>query len=168
MALLVALTVNRRVSGAPERVPLPGEPARMEAVITSLQPQHLGTVYRTFRLAEFVAALWLLSPWWGRRDLLLVRCHLGSLAVVQGTVILGLLVAPGMPSTAAGSAACSGVSRPRRWRTTRRLRLGLVVVLWLGGLLSGKADPACRRGRGHRAHPHPYQDRPDRAWSAVS
>ena len=45
----------------------------MEAVVTTLQPQHVGTVYRIFRFAEFVAVLWLLTPWWGRRDLLLVR-----------------------------------------------------------------------------------------------
>ena len=83
VALLVALTVNRRVVVRPNVFLCLLSLLAMEAVITSLQPQHLGTVYRTFRLVEFVAALWLLSPWWGRRDLLLVRCHIGSLAVVR-------------------------------------------------------------------------------------
>ena len=91
------------------------------AIFTTLQPQHFGTVYRTFRLAEFVAALWLLTPWWGRRDMLLVRCHLGVLSVLLGSVVVGLLVSPGqalaggrlggalwpIPSTA-GRALCGG------------------------------------------------------------
>ena len=63
-------------------------------MITSVQP-HLGTMFRTFRLAEFVAALWLLTPWWGRRDMLLFRCHLYWLSWAVGSVFLGLLVAPG-------------------------------------------------------------------------
>ena len=50
----------------------------LEAILTSLQAQYVGTVDRTFRFAEFVATLWLLTPFWGRRDLLLVRAHLKS------------------------------------------------------------------------------------------
>ncbi len=51
-----------------------------EALVPILQPQHFGTVYRVFRLVEFAVALWLLTPWWGRRDLLLVRCHITALS----------------------------------------------------------------------------------------
>jgi hypothetical protein len=137
-ALLVALTVNRRVVVRPNVFLCLLSLLAMEAVITSLQPQHLGTVYRTFRLVEFVAALWLLSPWWGRRDMLLVRCHIGSLAVVQASVILGLLVAP-------GSALAGGRLGGVLWGIPATevghyaaVTFGLVVVLWLGGLLSGK------------------------------
>jgi hypothetical protein len=137
-ALLVALTVNRRVVVRPNVFLCLVTLLALEAVITSLQPQHLGTVYRTFRLAEFVAVLWLLSPWWGRRDLLLVRCHLASLAVVQGTVVMGLLVAPGR---ALGSGRLTGVL----WGIPATevghyaaVTAGLLVVLWLGGLLPGK------------------------------
>ena len=75
----MALTVNRRVIVRPNVFLCLVSLLVIEAMVTTLQPQHLGTVYRTFRLAEFVAALWLLTPWWGRRDLLLVRCHLASL-----------------------------------------------------------------------------------------
>ncbi|HEX9547790.1 MAG TPA: hypothetical protein VF942_10655, partial [Acidimicrobiales bacterium] len=84
-ALIVALTVNRRVIVRPNVFLCLVSLLVIEAIITSLQPQHVGTVYRTFRLAEFVAVLWLLSPWWGRRDLLLVRCQLTSLSVILGS-----------------------------------------------------------------------------------
>src|SRR5215510_7125017 len=138
LALLVALTVNRRVIVRPNVFLCLVTLLVIEAVLTSLAPEHFGTVYRTFRLAEFVAVLWLLTPWWGRRDLLLVRCHLVSMAVVLGSVLLGLLVAPGhalvqgrlggaiwpMPSTQVAHYAA--------------VTLGLVVVLWLCGRRRGR------------------------------
>jgi hypothetical protein len=137
-ALIVALSVNRRVVIRPNVFLCLVSLLALEAIIPSLQPQHFGTVYRTFRLAEFVAALWLLTPWWGRRDLLLVRCHLAALAVIQGSVVLGLLV---MPGHALGGGRLGGVL----WGIPATevahyaaVGTGLVVVLWLGGLLPGR------------------------------
>ena len=138
VALLLALTVNRRIVVRPNVFLCLTSLLVIEAVVTTLQPQHLGTVYRFFRLAEFVAVLWLLTPWWGRRDLLLVRCHLISLSVALGTVILGVLVVPGhalsggrlggvlwdIPATEVGHYAA--------------VVAGLVVVLWLSGMLGGR------------------------------
>jgi hypothetical protein len=138
LALLVALAVNRKLLVRPNAFLCLVSLLAAEALITSLQPQHVGTVYRTFRLVEFVFALWLLSPWWGRRDLLLVRCHLTALSVALGTVVLGLLVVPGhalsghrlngvlwdIPATEVAHYAA--------------VSIGIVMVLWLGGLLTGK------------------------------
>ena len=84
VAILVALTINRRIVVRPNLFLCLVFLLGTEAVVTALQPQTFGTLYRTFRMVEFVAALWLLTPWWGRRDLLLVRCHLKALAVVLG------------------------------------------------------------------------------------
>jgi hypothetical protein len=138
VALIVALTVNRRVVVRPNVFLCLLSLLVIEAIIPSLQPQYIGTVYRTFRAAEFVATLWLLTPWWGRRDLLLVRCHLAALWVTLGTVVLGLLVAPGR---ALSGARLSGVL----WGIPATevahyaaITTGLAVVLWLGGLLSGR------------------------------
>lgn len=138
VALLVALTVNRRVILRPNVFLCLVSLLVIETVITCLQPQHLGTIYRSFRLAEFVATLWLLSPWWGRRDLLLVRCHLASFSVVLGSVILGLLVAPGR---AIGGGRLIGVlwSIPStEVAHYAAITAGLVIVLWLGGQLHGR------------------------------
>jgi len=138
LALAVALTVNRRLVIRPNVFLCLLTLLAIEALFTSLQPQHVGTVYRTFRLAEYVAALWLLSPWWGRRDLLLVRCHMAALSVALGTVVLGLLIAPGH---ALGSGRLNGVL----WDIPATevahyaaVTAGVAVVLWLGGMLRGK------------------------------
>jgi O-antigen ligase len=111
----------------------------LEAIIACLQPQHLGTVYRTFRLAEYVAGLWLLSPWWGRRDMLLVRCHMASLAVVQGTVILGLLVAPGHALAGHRLGGVLWGIPATEVAHYAAVTAGVAVVLWFGGMLPGRA-----------------------------
>ena len=138
VALLVALTVNRRVILRPNVFLSLVSLLVLEAVVTTLQPQHLGTVYRFFRLLEFVAVLWLLTPWWGRRDLLLVRAHLVSLSVALGTVILGLLVLPGH---ALAGGRLNGVIYDIPATEVAHYAAvvaGLIVVLWLGGIASGK------------------------------
>ena len=138
VALLVALTVNRRLIVRPNVFLCLVSALVVGAIIASLEPQTWGTVYRTFRLAEFVATLWLLTPWWGRRDLLLVRCHLMTMLVVLGSVLLGVLVAPGF---AFGGGRLSGALweiPPTQVAHYAAVPLGLVVVLWLCGYIRGK------------------------------
>jgi hypothetical protein len=137
VAILVALTVNRRIVVRPNLFLCLVILLTAETFVTVTQ-QKFGTVYRTFRLAEFVAALWLLTPWWGRRDLLLVRCHLRSLAVVLGTVVLGALVAP---NKAIGSGRLIGTL----WEIPATqvahysaVIFGVTVVLWFCGQMRGR------------------------------
>lgn len=139
VALLVALTVNRRIVVRPNVFLCLVTLLVLEAVVTTLQPQHVGNVYRFFRFVEFVAVLWLLTPWWGRRDLLLVRVYLVVLSVILGTVILGLLVLPGH---ALSGGRLSGVLYEIPATEVAHyaaVMAGLMVVLWLGHLVSGKA-----------------------------
>jgi hypothetical protein len=138
LALLIALTINRRVIVRPNVFLCLASLLVVEAVLTSLQPHHLGTLYRTFRFAEFVAVLWLLTPWWGRRDLLLVRCHLASMSLVLGSVLLGVLVAPGH---AFGGGRLSGILwdiPPTQVAHYAAVPLGLVFILWLCGQVRGR------------------------------
>jgi hypothetical protein len=138
-ALLVALTVNRKVTVRPNVFLCLVSLLVVEATLTTLQPQYLGTVYRFFRLAAYVAVLWLLTPWWGRRDLLLVRSHLVSLSVALGTVILGLLVAPGHAFVEGRLTGALWVIPATEVGHYAAVTAGLVVVLWFGRLVSGTA-----------------------------
>jgi hypothetical protein len=153
VALLMALTVNRRVIVRPNVFLCLASLLVFGAVVSSLPAIHLGSFYRVFRLAEFVAVLWLLTPWWGRRDLLLVRCHLASLYVVLGTVVLGLLVAPGRAIPAGNVGTNPAGTDPTAGRLTGVLwfiaptqvahyaavALGMVVILWLCGQTGGRS-----------------------------
>ena len=138
VALFVLLTVNRRIILRPNVFLCLVSLLILGALITILQPQHVGTVYRTFRLAAFIAALWMLTPWWGRRDLLLVRCHLRALSVVLGTTLLGLMVAPGHALQQGRLADVIWPSPPPQVAHYAAVTFGLVVVLWLCGQLRGR------------------------------
>ena len=139
LAVLIALTVNPKVKVRPNVFLCLACLLVVDTVITAASPQHLGTVYRTIRLAEFVAALWLLTPWWGRRDMLLLRCHLRCNSVMLGSVLLGLLIAPGH---ALQEGRLSGViwpSPPTQVAHYAAVVAGMTAVLWLARLLSGRA-----------------------------
>jgi len=138
VAVLVALTVNRRIIVRPNVFLCLVCLLVIEAILTSLHPQYLGTIYRTFRFAEFVAVLWLLTPWWGRRDLLLVRCHLAALSVVLGSVLLGLLVAPGHALAQGRLTGALWPIPPTQVAHYAAVTTGLVVVLWLCGQVRGR------------------------------
>jgi len=138
VALLVALTVNRRVIVRPNVFLCLVSLLALEAVVTTLQPQHLGTVYRFFRLVEYLAVLWLLTPWWGRRDLLLVRAYLVSLSVALGTVILGVLVAPGHAFVEGRLTGALWVIPATEVGHYAAVTAGVMVVLWLGRVTSGR------------------------------
>jgi O-Antigen ligase len=138
VALLVALTINRKIVIRPNVFLCLAFLLATEAIVTALQPHSFGTVYRTFRMVEFVAALWLLTPWWGRRDLLLVRCHLKALAVVLGSVLLGVLIAP---NKAIGTGRLIGVL----WAVPATqvahysaVIFGVTAVLWFCGQLRSR------------------------------
>jgi hypothetical protein len=139
VALLVALTVNRRIVVRPNVFLCLVSLLAIEAIVMSLEVTSFGAAYRIVRLIEFVAVLWLLTPWWGRRDLLLVRYHLVALGVILSSVLLGLLVAPGraMAQGRLGGVIYGiAVTQVAHYAA---IMLGLVVVLWLNGQVRGHA-----------------------------
>lgn len=137
-ALVLALAVNRRRFIRPNIFLFLVSLLVVGAVIAMFQFPHFGTIYRTFRLAGFVATLWLLTPWWGRRDLLLVRAYVGGMSVVLGTMLLGLLVAP---SAALAGGRLAGVlwpTPPPQVAEFSAVTMGLVIIMWLCGLARGR------------------------------
>jgi O-antigen ligase len=107
-------------------------------MVTGVQGS-FGTMFRTVRLAEFVAVLWLLSPWWGRRDMLILRCHLRCLYVSLGSVALGLLVSPGRAFAFDGRlTGAIWPMFPTQIAQYAAIAAGLTIVLWLAGLLRGR------------------------------
>ena len=138
VALLCALSVNRKVLVRPNVLLCLVSLIALETMLTTLQPQHVGTVFRTARLVGFVVCLWLLTPWWGRRDLLLLRCHLTALAVVLGSVIVGLLLSPGHALAQGRLGGALWPMQPTQVAHYAAVTIGLVVVLWFCGNLRGR------------------------------
>lgn len=135
-ALVVVLMVNRPVRVRPSVFIFLLLLLASAALLASIRAEFLfGALFRAGRLLTFAMVLWLLTPWWTRRDLLLVRTHLMVLWCVLGTVVLGLLVSPG---TAMFEDRLHGVIwpiPPTQVGHYAAVATGLTVVLWFCGLL---------------------------------
>jgi hypothetical protein len=143
LAIVLLLTVNPRLRVRPSVFLCLVTALAAETVLTAVQVHHLGTAFRTFRLAEFAFAMWLLTPWWGRPDMLLLRCHLRWLYVSIGTVALGLVVSPGKAFAYDGRlTGAIWPILPTQIAQYAALAAGLTIVLWLGRRLSGPAAVA--------------------------
>jgi hypothetical protein len=137
-ALLVALSVNPKVIVRPNVLLCLVSLLVVGAVLPMLQPQSFGIVFRTFRMAGFVAGLWLLTPWWGRRDLLLVRCYLVSLWVALGSVLLGLLISPHRARAYGRLTGALWPIEPTQVAHYAAVGVGLIIVLWFCGYIRGR------------------------------
>jgi hypothetical protein len=135
-ALLVALSVNRPVRVRPTIFLLLLGLLPVQAALISVRAEFLlGAVFRSGRYALFVVVLWLLTPWWDRKDMLLVKTHLTALWVVLGSVLVGLALSPGLAMT---DGRLAGVIWPIPWTQVGHysaMAVGLSIVLWLTGLL---------------------------------
>ena len=138
VAILVALTVNRRITVRPNVFLCLVSLLAIEPIVTALQPEHLGTVYRTVRFIEFAVALWLLTPWWGRRDMLLVRWHLTWLSAVLGAVLLGLVVAPSQALYQGRLTGALWNIPPTQVAHYAAVITGTMVLFWLCGQVRGR------------------------------
>lgn len=135
-ALLLVLSVNRPVRVRPSIFIFLLALLGAEALMTSVHAEFVfGAAFRSIRLLLFVAVLWLLTPWWSRRDHLLIRTHLITIWLVLGTVALGLLAAPGLAMQQGRLAGVIWPIPPTQVAHYAAVATGLATVLWLSGLL---------------------------------
>jgi hypothetical protein len=99
----------------------------------------LGSTFRASRLIGFTLVLWLLTPWWGRSDLVLLRAHITCLRIVLLSVFVGVVLAPGAAFSYEGrvSGAVWPIPPPQVAHYAAVL-LGCTVVLWFGGAVRGR------------------------------
>ena len=110
------------------------------ALATSLHNEFLfGSTFRACRLIGFTLVLWLLTPWWGSRDLILLRAHMTCLRVVLLTVLVGAALSPGAAFSYEGrlSGALWPIP-PTQVAHYAAVLLGCTVVLWFGSAVSGR------------------------------
>ena len=99
----------------------------------------IGATYRAIRLMLFVLVLWMLTPWWGRPDLSLLRAHLSVLKVIIASVWVGAVLAPGAAfSTEGRLAGMVWPIPPPQVAHYAAVLMGATVVLWFCGLVAGR------------------------------
>jgi hypothetical protein len=99
----------------------------------------VGSTYRALRLLLFILVLWVLTPWWGRPDLPLLRAHLLCLRTILASVWLGALVAPGLAF--AGEGRLSGriwPIPPPQVAHYSAILLGCTTVLWFSRVVTSR------------------------------
>jgi len=141
LALLLALLANPRGLLRPNAYVVLLSAMCLLALMVSLHnPFVLGSTFRAVRLAGFVLVLWLLSPFWGRRDLALLRCHRICLMVVTASVVVGAFIAPGKAFSFEGR--LSGVIwpiYPTEVAHYASVLMGITVLLWMCQVVSGRS-----------------------------
>lgn len=138
VALVLAMTCNRRLAFRPSIFMFLISLLALETVLTELYAQYpVGTGLRVARFVGFAAVLWLLTPFWGRRDMLLVRCHIKMLMIVFFLQIVGLIISPG--KTLGNRFA--GIIWPIPGTQVAHymaILIGLLVILWFCREISGR------------------------------
>ncbi|MFG1907831.1 O-antigen ligase family protein [Kribbella sp. NPDC048928] len=135
-ALVMALSVNRPLRIRPSVFVVLLMTLAAEALLSSIHAEFLlGALFRAARLFGFALVLWLLTPWWTRRDLLLVRTHLLVLWGIVASVVVGLLVAPGLAMTEDRLGGTLWPIPPTQVGHYSAMAIGLTIVLWMSGLL---------------------------------
>ena len=140
VAFLLALRANPRGVIRPNLFLVLLTMLAVVALIVSIHNEFvLGSTFRACRLLGFTAVLWLLSPWWGRSDYILLRSHLTCLRVVLGTVLVGAVLAPGAAFSYNGRLT-GGLwpIPPTQVAHYAAVLLGCTVVLWFGGAVRGR------------------------------
>jgi hypothetical protein len=140
LALGLALSVNRRILLRPNLFLVLLSVLGIAALAVSIHSEfYIGSVYRSFRLLAFLAVLWLLTPWWGRRDMLLLRLHRRVLWLILGSVLVGAAIAPSLAFEFQGR--LSGVIwpiPPTQVAHYSAVVFGTTAVLWMCRVVTGR------------------------------
>jgi hypothetical protein len=138
VALLLILTANKRLLVRPNIYLILVTAMCLCAAMMSFRGYFgLGSMIRWSRYALFVGALWLTTPWWGRRDLMILQFQRRALMVVMVTVIVGVAFSPTKAFGAAGGGRLGGIIwpiQPTQVAHYAAMLVGMTVVLWLAGV----------------------------------
>jgi hypothetical protein len=132
VALLLALLANPRGAIRPSFFLVLLSSLAVVALMVSIHNEFIvGSTFRACRLIVFTLVLWLLTPWWGRSNMILLRSHLNCLRVVLAAVLIGALVAPGLAFSYGGrlSGALWPIP-PTQVAHYAAVLVGCTVVLW--------------------------------------
>lgn len=140
LALMLALMANPRGVMSANPMLLILTLAGVVAAMVSLHNEFLlGSMFRAARFLAFLGVLWLLTPWFHRRDMLLLRAHRICLWVVLGVVVLGALLAPGLAFSFQGR--LSGVLwpiPPTQVAHYAAVLFGTTALLWMSRVITNR------------------------------
>ncbi len=139
-ALVLALVANRRGVVVPNGLLVLLSILAVISLMVSVHSDYVvSSTFRACRFIGFVVVLWLFTPWFGRRDMMLLRCQRYVLGVVLGSVVVGVAISPGAAFAFQGR--LSGVLwpiPPTQVAHYAAVMLGTTVVLWMCRVIGGR------------------------------
>lgn len=139
VAAILALSINRRALTRPNLFLVLMTLLCVTSVMMSVRGYFgLGSVLRAGRLVIDVGVLWLLTPWWGRDDLLVFRFHRRALYAILGVVLAGVALFPTRSFAQAGGGRLGGTIwpiPPTQVAHYAALLVGMTLVLWFTELV---------------------------------
>jgi O-Antigen ligase len=142
-SLVLIMTANKRLLVRPNIFLILLTVTCLIAAIMSFRGYFgLNSMVRWFRFAAFTGALWLTTPWWGRRDFMIVHFQRRALMVVMGVVLFGLVISPSRAFNNATGGRLGGIIwpiQPTQVAHYAATLVGLTVVLWLAGELRSRS-----------------------------
>lgn len=140
VAFVLALTINTRIRIRPNLFLALYSALAILSLAMSIRLVGIGTDFRAFRLVGFVLVLWMLTPWWGRRDLVLLRCQVRFLVLILITVGLGLVLSPSKAlAVNFGAKRLTGAIWPMPPTQVAHYMAeltGLAVLMWMCGIIT--------------------------------
>lgn len=137
VALILILSANKRLLVRPNIYLILMTVMCLIAAIMSFRGYFgHGSTIRWLRFAVFVGALWLTTPWWGRRDFMILHFQRRALMVIIGTVLIGMAISPTKAFALAGGGRLGGALwpiQPTQVAHYAAVLVGISVVLWLAG-----------------------------------
>jgi hypothetical protein len=141
LAFVLALLLNPRLLVRPSAILFLLTLLLLVSIGSSLFLESgLGALIRCTRQAMFISTLWLLSRWWDG-SLTFVRHHIRALCIPLLSVLIGLVVAPGLARPADFDNRLVGVLWPitaTQVADYAAVLTGLILVLWLTRSISGR------------------------------
>jgi hypothetical protein len=139
VALGLALMANARAIVRPNAFMLILTLASVMAVMVSIHSEFVvGSSYRAGRYFILLVVLWLLTPWWGRRDMLILRCHRLCLALALGSVALGAVLSPGAAFFEGRLTGVLWPMFPTQVAHYAATMFGTTVLLWMCRVITGR------------------------------
>jgi hypothetical protein len=139
LAILILLTINPKLKIRPNIFLSVTSLLILDSLVSVTQVAKLGTTVRTFREVEYIFALWLLTPWFGRADMLLARYQFRALWCALISVLVGVLIAPGKAFATGGRLTGAIWSLyPTQVAQYGAVAAGMLAVLWMGRKVSGR------------------------------
>jgi hypothetical protein len=140
LALLLALLMNPKGVLRPNVYVAVFTGVAVLALAVSIHSDFVvGSTFRACRFLGFLAVMWLVSPWFGRRDMALLRCHRACLIAVLGSVIAGAAISPGLAFSFDGR--LTGVLWPipaTQVAHYAAVLFGSTAILWMCQVLAGR------------------------------